>query len=354
MYALIPAGGSGTRLWPQSRQKFPKQLLSLFDGDSLIQTTIKRISKRIPKENIVIITEQTHAQEMKDQLPNVPDENFLIEPIRRDTAPVIGLGVFSVYKKDPKAVVASLHADHAILKEDAFLEILEIAEEVALSSDVVVTIGIRPTHPSTAYGYIKSGSEMDRIKGNSIYRVDQFVEKPAKEKAEKFIHTGEYFWNAGIFIARAEVLIELYKKHLPEVYEGLKMITEISDKEIRQEKLDEIYPTFKKVPIDTAIMEKSSEIVVIPADIDWRDIGTWDVVSEMEKSLGLKAGRSVSIDSSNNLVVSNRESVVGLIGVHDMIVVHTDDATLVCPFSDATRVKELVAKLKKEGYEDYV
>jgi len=350
MKVLIPAGGSGTRLWPLSRSNHPKQVLNLTGGGTMIQETVERIRPLVAASDIYVITEQSHAAELQAQVPGMPQRNCIIEPTRRDTAPVIGLGTLYVLHEHPDAVIASLHADHIIAKPKEFLKVLRAAEQLALREDVIVTIGIHPTYPSTGYGYIASGEEISDSGKVRAFRVRGFTEKPNLPTAQAFLATGDYFWNAGMFIARGSVLMDAYRKHAPKLYAGLSEIAAHFGKPSERKVLNERYAELPKEPVDTAIMEKANNIVVIPADIGWSDIGSWDMLKSVlqdNKDDNLTLGDQINIDTTGSLIYSQGKRLVATIGLEDMIVVDSEDAVLICPISQADRVKELVKRLQK-------
>lgn len=357
MFVIIPAGGSGSRLWPLSRGAYPKQLLNLTGSATMIQETVTRLVGTVPMERILILTEQSHADELRAQVPEIPADNFIIEPTRRDTAAVIGLGLTHVLKRDPSAVVAALHADHFITKPAAFIKALRAAEDFAKRHAVIVTMGIHPTAPATCYGYIASGEEFDRSGQTTGFHVRHFTEKPDLPTAEAFLATGRYFWNAGMFIALATTLQAAYEQHAPELWAGLQTIGKQIGTPSEQTTLSRIYPDLPKFPIDIAIMEKSDNMVMIPADIGWSDIGSWDMLKNVlsESPDNLTLGEHIEIDTDNSLIYSQGKRLVATIGLKDMIVVDSDDALLICPIDQAERVKELVNRLKAEkGLEKYV
>ncbi|HNT30067.1 MAG TPA: sugar phosphate nucleotidyltransferase, partial [bacterium] len=284
-------------------------------------------------------------------------QNIVIEPARRDTAPVIGLGAFHVYHRDPKAILASLHSDHVILQNETFLKLLKVAEDIAAKHDVIVTLGISPDHPATGYGYIASGKEFCKINGVEVFRVQNFTEKPNLPTAKAFLSAGNYFWNAGMFIARAEVLLAAYKQHTPQTYQFLSTIAAAIGTDREQATLEKIYPTIPKEPIDTAIMEKLNNIVVIPADIGWSDIGSWKAVKEIlpkNAETNFVFGQHVGIDTENSLVYSSGSRLIATIGLKDMVIVESEDAILICPVSAAEKVKELVSMIKAEKRDSYL
>ncbi len=357
MYAIIPAGGSGSRLWPLSRSTFPKHLLNLTGHASMIQETIERVSSLIPLDHIYVVTAQSHTDQIAEQLPALPAANIITEPDRRDTAPVIGLGACFVRSRDPKAVMASLHADHIITKGKEFIKLLKIAETIALRHDVIVTLGIQPSGPATGYGYIASGEGFSHVHDQEVFKVKGFIEKPNLPTAHAFLAAGNYFWNAGIFIARAEVLLEAYRVHAPRLYEPLMSIADTIGTPEEQATIKAVYPTLPKEPIDTAIMEKADNIVVIPADIGWDDIGSWKTVKTIlpeNKDSNFVFGQHVGVDTSNSMIFSSSDRLIATIGLQDMIVIDTDDATLICPMDRAEEVKQLVEKLKKDKRDSYL
>ncbi|OIP95207.1 hypothetical protein AUK40_06225 [Candidatus Wirthbacteria bacterium CG2_30_54_11] len=357
MYAIIPAGGSGSRLWPVSRSHFPKHLLNLTGHGSMIQETVKRILSLIPLEHIFVVTAQSHTDQIAEQLPALPPANIITEPDRRDTAPVIGLGACYVRARDSKAILASLHADHVIQKGKEFIKLLKVAETIASRHDVIVTLGIQPTHPATGYGYISSGDSFACIHDQEIFKVKAFTEKPNLPTAHAFLAAGNYFWNAGIFIARAEVLLEAYRLHAPKLYEPLMRIAAAIGTRDEQSTIRALYPTLPKEPIDTAIMEKAHNIVVIPSDIGWDDIGSWKTVKTIlpaNKGSNFVFGQHEGVDTENSLIYSSSDRLIATIGLQNMIVIDTEDATLICPMDRAEEVKQLVDKLKKDKRDSYL
>ncbi len=351
MFVLIPAGGSGSRLWPLSRSHFPKHLLDLTGQGSMIQVTIDRIRDIVPFDQIYVITEASHADAIRKQLPQIPSPNFIVEPARRETAAVIGLGTHFVHHHDPKAVVASLHADHIITKAKAFREILQAAEQVATAQDVIVTIGIHPTSPATCYGYIASGKNIFEVGSTAVFKVDRFTEKPNLPTAQAFLAAGNYFWNAGMFIARTEVLLRAYRQFVPQLADKLDELAKYIGTPQEKEMIQKLYVELPKEPIDTAIMEKADNIVVIPADIGWSDIGRWDSLKQVlpnDSQGNLIKGDHIGIDTRDSLIYSYGGRTIGTIGLQNMIIVDNGDAILVCPMDKAELVKKLLKKVEEE------
>jgi mannose-1-phosphate guanylyltransferase len=357
LYAIIPAGGSGTRLWPLSRSSHPKHLLNLTGEGSLIQITVNRIKPLIPPERILIVTEQSHAAALHQQLPEIPAHNIIVEPARRDTAAVIGLGLLHARKRDPEAVVAALHADHIIHNEKHFRTILAAAATFAEQSDNIVTIGIQPTCPHTGFGYIKSGDQSTSSDGITAFKVEQFTEKPDLPTAKAFITTGTYFWNAGMFIAKASILAQAYQKYLPEHYQMLEQIGATIDTDRETQTLASLYPSLAKIPIDTGIMEKATNILVIPADIGWSDIGSWAVVKEVippNQGANLVLGEHLGIDTSGCIIYSQGSRLIATIGLRNMAIIDSGDAILICPLERAQQVKSMTGLLKDQLKDTYL
>ena len=357
MYIVIPAGGTGTRLWPLSRSHFPKHLLNLSGRGTMIQDTVKRLSSLALPEQIIMLTEKSHAKQLQQQLPDIPAENYLIEPTRRDTAPVIGLGALHVQARDEQAVMASLHADHMIAREDKFIKILQQAEKVALQEDVIVVLGITPSYASTGFGYIRAGVQQDSTGDQPVFKVDNFLEKPAQKEAEAFLQAGNYYWNAGMFIVRPQVLLQAYEQYAPDIYNGLQTIKQAIGTPEQEQVLQEVYPQLPKQPIDLAIMEKADNIVMIPADIGWSDIGCFQDLKDIlppNYDSNLVLGQYVGLDTKDSFIYSAGAKLVTTIGLDKMIVVNTDDVVLVCPLERAQDIRELVEKLKEEQRDKYL
>lgn len=355
LYAVIMAGGSGTRFWPLSRQMSPKQLLRIDSDDSLIQQTVKRINPLIPLDKIHIVTNENHYLEMKMQLSSLGDRscNFLIEPEGRNTAAAIGLAAISLYKKDPNSLMLVMPADHIIKKSERFLNIIKHAAEIA-KSGYLVTFGIKPSRPETGYGYIKAQGSGLKAKGYS--NVERFTEKPDLETAKGYLKEGGYYWNSGIFLWKSSVILNEIKNYLPELYKNLMDVKKAVGGNGFDAAVRSAYQKIKSVSIDYGILEKSKKVAVIPADIDWCDVGSWsalDEVVEKDKDGNIKMGNVIDIGSGNSILYGGKR-VLATIGLKDMVVVDTDDATLVCRKSEAQKVGKIVDELKKRGSEAHL
>lgn len=351
IYAAILAGGVGSRFWPLSRETTPKQILNVVGGESLLSSTIRRLSPLITPERSYIVTNKVQAEIIRLHLSygkKALNPGYIVEPFGRNTAPAIGLAAVELYKKDPDAVMAVLPADHIIQDAAPFRGVLKAAIAAA-EKGCLVTFGIIPTRPETGYGYIKAKKKaVEKISGLKVLPVERFVEKPDRKRAEKFLKSGGYFWNSGMFVWKAGRILEEIKKHLPKIYEGLMAIMDGAD-------ISKAYGKMESISIDHGVLEKVKEAVVIPANFRWSDIGSWNSFGEIldaDKNGNIIKGRVVDVGSRNSIILGC-ERVVAAVGINDMIVVDTPDATLVCPKDRAQDVKSVVDILKKKGYTEH-
>ncbi len=351
VYAIIMAGGSGTRFWPKSTKSFPKQFLNLFGEGTMIQNTADRIKEIIPQERILVITNSSYVSIVQEQLPRVPDENIVGEPVAKNTAPCVAIAAELLYKKDPDAVMVVLPADHHITNPEEFKRVLSSAIEKAESGRHLVTIGINPSRPETGFGYIHADtSNKEVMSENAVHPVQAFTEKPNSITAQKFLDSGEYFWNSGMFIWRAETVLKEIKSHLPDMYDEVKLASEELYTSNHELAINDFYHACESISIDYGIMEKAQSVFVVPGEFGWNDVGSWTAVYELaEKD---KAGNSVQTlnstftDSENNLLLSNGEKMISIVGLDNIAVVETDDAILICNLEKAQGVKEIVEQLK--------
>lgn len=352
-YGVIMAGGGGTRFWPASRQKMPKQLLNLSGKDAMVNETIDRISKVIDKNNIFIVTNVCQQNSMAEVTKGRIDiKKILAEPAARNTSACIGYGAMEIVKKYGDGVMCVFPADHYIKDEKAFSEILNKAINIAENEEKLITIGITPTFPSTGYGYIK----FNKNENAEAKKVECFVEKPDIETAKKYVADGSYVWNSGMFIWRASVILKKFKELLPEVYDCIVKIGEAMGTEEEEKVINEVYPLIPKISVDYGIMEKADNVVVIDGEFGWNDVGSWDtlgVMYEKDKNGNIAKGENIMVDTTNSVVFGNKR-LIATIGLDNIVVVETDDAILVCSKDKAQDVKKVVDILTNEHKNSYL
>ena len=356
MFAVIMAGGKGARFWPRSREKMPKHLLDILGERTIIRETVDRIRPLVPPERILIVTGRSHAAELIRRLPEIPAENILIEPVGRNTAPCVGLAALHIQKRVPDAVMMVLPSDHRIGDENAFRGVLAAACREASGGDVLVTIGIRPTGPETGYGYIEQGDPLPNCGDAGTCGVRSIREKPPLEQARAFLRRGCFLWNSGMFVWKASTILESIRRFLPELHAGLTRIREALGTEREEEIVGEVYSAQKAVSIDYGLMEKAQNVLVVPGDFGWSDLGSWDAlwdVSEKDENGNALRGSLIGIDARDSLVHSP-EKLVALVGVRDLIVVETDDALLICHRGRSQDVRKVVEILEKKGLKEYL
>jgi len=356
MYCVIMAGGKGSRFWPRSRAALPKQLLDIFSDKSMIQETVQRIGGLVPAERIVIVTGGEHAEAIYQQLPEIPRENILIEPIGRNTAPCICMAALWVEKKEPGAIMAVLPADHHIGAPHEFCCCLESAAEAALQLDALVTIGITPRSPETGYGYIQYGKETGAYKGLAAYRVQRFLEKPALAKAREFLAQGNFLWNSGMFIWKAATILSEIKTYLPEMYSALAAVVPQLGTAQAQQTMDAAYHAIESISIDYGVMEKSAKVVILKGDFGWSDVGSWSAVydiSEKDAQGNVVHGDVISVDTNGSFIYSKKK-LTAVVGLDDIVIVETDDALLVCAKDRVQDVKKVVDILEQQGKKKYL
>lgn len=353
-YAMIMAGGGGTRLWPLSRQTRPKQMLSLFDDRTLFQTSVQRLAGVFPPERIYVVTVEEQAAELHAQAPEIPAENFLLEPQPRGTASVVGLAAVAMRQRDPQAVMAVLTSDHFIGNEQLFHSLLGSAFDLAMDG-YLVTLGIEPTFPATGFGYVQRGELLGTYRQLLAYRVLQFKEKPDDEQARAMLAAGDHSWNSGMFAWRADRILAEFKRQMPELAAALAQIEHSWGTSMRMDAMERVWLGLKTETIDYGIMENASQVAVIPASgLGWNDVGSWDslfeVLSGDENGNIIMGGEHVGLDTHKSLVYMSQERrLIVTIGIEDLVVVDTGDVLLVCHKDQAQRVRQVVNQLKQQG-----
>ncbi len=345
LYVCIMAGGVGSRFWPRSKQKTPKQLLKIFSNNSMIYDTVKRLDGLVSKDKIYIVTNKIQKEKIEEDLPFIPKENIIAEPYGKNTAACIGLASVIIKSKCEDAVVLTLPADHLIKNEDEFKRILLEAAEFAYNKKGLVTIGIKPTRPETGYGYIQINEE---IIDKDIHKVQTFAEKPNLATAERFLQSGDFLWNSGMFIWRVDTILQEIKIYMNELYKALLEIAEVLGTEDYDIMLPKIYSKLKSVSIDYGIMEKSNNVYLIKANFDWNDVGSWEAVYELSNkdNFGNAVTGEAYLESTSGSLIYNPKKFTAVIGLKDVIVIETDDALLVCNRKNAQDVKNVVDYLK--------
>lgn len=355
-YVAIMAGGIGSRFWPMSRTNLPKQFLDILNtGKTLIQATYDRFAAFIPAENIYVVTSNEYINIVKKQLPQLPLQNILGEPSRKNTAPCIAYISFKVQELDPNGTLIVAPADHLILDNIAFTKVCLEALSFVQKHNALITLGIKPTYPNTGYGYIQY--EQQEV-ANNVYKVKTFTEKPNLELAKAFIASGEFLWNAGIFVWQVKNVIKAFEKFLPEMYDVFHAEREFFNTTEEVTAINRIYPQCTNISIDFGIMEKADNVYVIPSSFGWSDLGTWNSAYEnLEKDYldNAVAGDNVIVfDSLRNMVHSQNDKLVVLQGLEDFIVVDSDDVLLICKREKEQDIKEYVAEVKRNKGDKYL
>lgn len=359
MYAVILAGGGGTRLWPVSRKDRPKQLLPLLGEETLFQGTVNRLTDVFPPEHILVVTVAEQASEMQKQAPAIPLENYLIEPAPRGTASAVGLAATILKKRDPEASMAILPSDHFIRNRDLFHYLLRTAFNIA-SHNYLVTLGITPLHPSTAYGYIQQGELLEGNFGYPAYKVRRFKEKPDEKTAQEFLRSGDHSWNSGMFVWRADSILAEINKQMPALADCLIRISAAWDAPNQAEVLDALWRGLEVETVDYAVMERAGRVAVLPAGgLGWSDVGAWDslfdvLFPDMDGNVAVNS-QHLALETRNTLLYGNNpDRLIVTIGLDDMVIVDVDDVLLVCKVDQAQKVRDVVEHLKKHRQENYL
>ncbi|MCG3137553.1 MAG: Mannose-1-phosphate guanylyltransferase RfbM [Phycisphaerae bacterium] len=344
-YAVIMAGGAGTRLWPMSRSARPKHFLRLFDNKSLLRISYERLAGFLPPQQICVITSTDHLSLVADDLPELPANNLLGEPAVRDTANAIGLAALVLQKRDPAGVMGIFTADHIIRPHQQFHAALECAYQAAEQfPDALLTFGIRPTSPHTGYGYLHRGAMIQP----GLFKVQEFKEKPDRSTAEQYLLSGDYYWNSGMFVWRIESILQEFARHLPENLRGLQAVQRAT-----HDQQPALYQQLPKISIDYGIMEKAQRVLLCEMNCEWLDVGAWTSLTDLlpaDNQQNILCGaRTLLIDSSSNFFVADDpQHLIAAVGVHDLVIVCTAQATLICHRDEVQRIKELVGRLEKD------
>ncbi len=358
-YAVIMAGGSGSRLWPLSRKDRPKQSLAIGGDQTLFQRAVDRLSGLFPLERIMIVTVAEQVDLLRKECPEIPLANFIIEPLPRGTASVVGLAAIAISAVDPQATMAILTADHLIENEEHLRQLLKAGYET-VQDGFLVTLGITPTYPATGYGYIQKGDSVGQFQGLDVFHVRMFKEKPDQALAEKLVADGEHVWNSGMFVWRIDSVMAEFERQMPALFEKLMRIKAAWTGEERKEILEKIWPTIEPQTIDYGIMENALRVAVIPSvDLSWFDVGSWeslfDVLKSDQSGNIVMRGTSVSFDTQGTLICEDSpDRLVVTVGVNDLIIIDSGNALLVCDRKHAQQVRDVVNYLKKNGHDEYL
>jgi mannose-1-phosphate guanylyltransferase len=346
MYALILAGGSGTRLWPYSRKSRPKQFLSFHGPMTMLQETVQRVLPLIPLERILVATSAEYADLVTEQLPDLPHDNILVEPCGRGTAPCIGLAALTIQRRDANAVMAVLSADHRIEQATQLLTALTAGAELA-QQGLLITLGVEPTRPSSGYGYIRRGDCIECPGPLTAHKVDAFVEKPDIERAQRYLSSGEYLWNAGIFVWRADRILEELDRHRPALGRMLTAIDRAADAYEMQQIINKLWTSVEHVAIDVAVFEQTEAAAVLSVQLGWSDIGDWAALADtlpIDDFGNAIVGEHMTLNTYDSMIYGRNRTVI-TIGVAELLIVDTEDALLICSRDSAQEVKAAVTKL---------
>jgi mannose-1-phosphate guanylyltransferase len=356
--ALIMAGGGGTRFWPRSRKARPKQFLSITGDRTLLQATYDRVEAQVPPERAWVITSAAHRDEVARQLPALPGSQIIGEPCGRDTAPCIGLGAMLIARRDSDAVMLVMPADHVIEPAQEFRRIAHAATQLAQENPrALVTFGILPTWPSTGYGYIQRGEELETRQGVAVHRVQKFREKPNEEQAREYIAGGDYYWNSGIFVGKADTFLQELKQHEPEMFAGLNRIADAWGSPRQAAVLGEEFPKLKKISIDFAVMEKAREVLVMRTPYRWDDVGSWLALERLhpqDAGGNTVLARHVGVETNCCVIVGDAGKLVATLGVNNLVIVQDGDCILIADRGKESDVKKIVEQLGKQGLEHFL
>jgi mannose-1-phosphate guanylyltransferase len=348
-YAIIMAGGVGTRFWPLSRESNPKQFLDILGfGQSLLQMTYKRFSHLVPEENILIVTNEAYRDLIKEQIPTIVDQQILGEPIARNTAPCIAYAMYKIHAKNPHATCVVAPSDHLILDEPGFVNQINKGIEFVEQNQSILTLGIQPSRPDTGYGYIQCGED----ESDDFKNVLNFTEKPNRKKAEEFLDSGNYLWNAGIFIWTSKKIVESFQSYLPSMAELFNKGINDFNTSTEEAFIADIYPKCENISIDYGVIEKAESVFVLPSEFGWSDLGTWKSLFEQADKIddnNVVIGSNITLKSSvDSLIVNNTEKLIIVEGTNNMVIVNTEDAILICSKDSEQEIKTLVSEIKEK------
>jgi mannose-1-phosphate guanylyltransferase len=362
-YVVIMAGGGGTRFWPWSREKRPKQILPILSDRTMIRETVERVRPLLPRENIFVVTAKSQIAALRKEIPEIPAENLLAEPQGRNTAPCISLAAIHILNKNPQGVMVVLPADHYIGNHPGFLKSLRAAVAFARKNNFLTTLGVSPTEPEIGYGYIEKGEILEIIGGVSVYKTKSFREKPTRAKAAAYLRTGKFLWNSGIFIWRADVFWSAVKKLLPDLYGEMTRLAHKLGTPGEKKVLQTIYSRCPSISVDYGILEKAENVAMIEARFSWSDVGSWSALKKIlpqDKEGNVQIlcrrtgkGRILLLESSNCLARSEEKLVV-LVGMKDTVVVEAGNAFLVCPRDRSQDVRRVLEELRNQGWKEYL
>ena len=355
-YAVIVAGGSGTRLWPLSRHSQPKQAIELIGSRTMFQHAVDRLDTLLFPEQVMVVTAREYVEVLASQVPDVPRENFIVEPMARGTAGAIGLAAVHLHHRDPDAVMAVLTADHYIRDVDRFCRALSAAEKMAQDGPIV-TLGIEPSFPATGFGYIRRRQRIGEVEGFDAFAVESFVEKPDAARAAEFLASGLYTWNSGMFIWRISHIMAEFARQMPALSAQLQTIEAALDGPREAEVLSEIWPQVRKETIDYGVMEGAEDVVVIPVDIGWTDIGDWAAIYQLhrpdEQGNVVVGATHIGVGTRSSFIQGGKK-LIATIGLEDIIIIDTEDAMLICARDQAQDVKLIVEQLQEDGWVEYL
>ena len=358
LYAIIMAGGSGTRFWPKSRRNRPKQLLKLFGDETMLQQTVRRIEPLVPRERIVIVTGADQAEETRTQLPDLPAANIVAEPCPRDTAACVGLAAWIVRQANPEATMIVMPADHVVQPTETFLETVRAATLVIQDDPTtLITFGIKPTRPETGYGYIERGELVETRQGVAVHRVVQFREKPDLDTARQFLVAGNFAWNSGIFLWKARTILDELERHRPQLAAALARVGQTVGTPRYEKVIADEYPRMERAPIDKAVMEKAANVRVLEVRYDWNDVGDWRSLADLlprDPEGNAIQGNVVACQSHNSIIISDDGGLIATLGADDLVIVQSGKATLIARRDQLDKLKGLVESLGDRGYGEYL